>query len=618
MASRIGAERRWIVAERHPAADELAARLRTSPLIAQILLNRGLTAEDDCRNFLSPTLKLLHEPELLPGVCRAAQRIARAIASRENIVIYGDYDVDGITAVAILWHAIRRLGGNCDYYIPHRIEEGYGLNSAAVAELCQQGAKLLVSVDCGVTALESASVARQRGVDLIITDHHEFPVAASCIGPATGQRPGSAAQSQTVSPGRSWPGQVPPSLPDCHAIVHPRLPQDPAYPNPHLCGAGVAFKLAWAVGKAVSGSDRVTEDFRAFLMDALGLAALGTIADVVPLVGENRVIARFGLSTIAKSELTGVRALMASANLTGADVDSYHVGFVLAPRLNAAGRMGHARLAVELLTHASSDRAWEIAGYLESQNRRRQETERQILEAALQQASELRMDQADHHAIVLGAPGWHPGVIGIVASRIVDQFHKPAILVALQEEGVGQGSGRSISGFHLAEALAACGDCLESHGGHEMAAGLKLRTERFPEFRAAFLAHAQQVLAPEALMPSLHLDGLAELRAMDEALVSDLQRLGPFGQGNRRPVLCCRDVELAGPPRPVGRDGQHLQLYLRQNGTHRKAIAWRAGNWADRLRAGMKLDLAVEPSINEWNGQRLVEIEVRDLRPACP
>jgi len=621
--SRIGGNRRWIVAEPSDAAADLADRLKTSPLIAQILLNRGVTAECDCRDFLSPTLKLLHEPELLPGTALAAGRIANAIAEREKIVIYGDYDVDGITATAILWHAIRLLGGECDYYVPHRIDEGYGLNADAVAQICNNGARLIITVDCGVTAIEPALVARERGVDLIVTDHHEFqlPLPSGERAGVRGEKPESN-RASSVSAVNSTPltltlspvGEREPILPNCHSIVHPRLPGAPPYPNPHICGAGVAFKLAWAIGKAVSGSPKVSEPFRAFLLEAMALAALGTIADVVPLVGENRVLARFGLGSIRQSKLTGLRALIDSANLTGAEVDSFHVGFLLAPRLNAAGRMGHAQLAVEMLTTADEPRATEIATYLESQNKLRQQTEKHILEQALQQAADLRLDTGDNHAIVLGAPGWHAGVIGIVASRIVDRFHKPTIMVAINEDGLGQGSGRSISGFHLAHALDACTGCLESHGGHEMAAGLKVRVEKFEEFRAAFLSHAKQVLAPEALTPRLHLDALTELRSVNEALIRDLDRLGPFGQGNRKPLLCCRGVELAGTPRVVGKDGQHLQLYLRQNGVNMKAIAWRCADLLDRLKPGVKIDLAIEPTINEWNGMRTVEVEVKDLQ----
>jgi single-stranded-DNA-specific exonuclease len=364
----------------------------------------------------------------------------------------------------------------------------------------------------------------------------------------------------------------------------------------------------------MNGAAKVSEPFKQFLLEAMALAALGTIADVVPLVGENRVLARFGLGSIKNTQLTGLRALIDSANLTGENVDSFHVGFLLGPRLNAAGRMGHAKLAVEMLTTAGAERATEIATYLEQQNRLRQQTEKTILDAAIAQAQALKFDTDDHHAIVLGAAGWHPGVIGIVASRIVERFHKPTIMIAINEDGTAQGSGRSIAGFHLARALEACAAHLISHGGHEMAAGLKLRGEKLEDFRAAFLDHAKQTLASEALTPRLHLDALAELKLVNEALVRDLARLGPFGQGNRKPLLCCRGVELAGTPRVVGKDGQHLQLFLKQNGATMKAIAWRCADLLDRLKPGVKIDLAIEPTINEWNGMRRVEVEVKDLQ----
>jgi single-stranded-DNA-specific exonuclease len=562
------------------AAEALAGRLKVSRLVAQILLHRGVSDPAACESFLRPSLKSLHDPATIPGLPRAAERIAKAVRDQEKIVIYGDYDVDGITATAILWHAIRVLGGHAEFYVPHRIEEGYGLNAEAIGQICSDGAKLIITVDCGVTAVEPAKIARERGVDLIVTDHHE------------------------------WKDD---GFPDCFAIVHPRLPRegDP-YPNPHLCGAGVAFKLAWGIGTAMSGASRVSEEFRAFLLDATALAALGTIADVVPLVGENRVLAHFGLGGLTKTRLTGIRALIDSAGLTGQNLDSYDVGFLLAPRLNACGRMGHARLAVEMLTSADDAKAHEIAAYLESQNRQRQALERQILEQAEAMIAEQNLASDGSCALVLGREEWHPGVIGIVASRLVDRYHRPAVMVALNN-GHGQGSARSIAGFHLAHALQACTEHLESHGGHEMAAGLKLRTENFPAFQSAFCAHAKSTIAPEQLVPELRVDTLAELRQITEALVGDLARLGPFGHGNRRPVLCCRGVTVAAPPRRVGKAGDHLQLLVRQGETSLKCIAFGCGSLDTKLSPGTTVDLAVEPSINEYNGWRSVELAVKDV-----
>jgi single-stranded-DNA-specific exonuclease len=589
-------QRRWNIAPPHPAAADLASRLKTSPLIGQILLNRGLTEPDACQAFLRPVLAQLHPPEQLAGLTRAAERIARAIRDGEKIVIYGDYDVDGITATSILWHAIRTLGGTVDYYIPNRIDEGYGLNSEAVRQVCDQGAKLIITVDCGITAVEQAKVAAEKGVDLIITDHHEWH---------EGEQHGDGADASAAASA--------PHLPDCFVIVHPRLPLDGiAYPNPVLCGAGVAYKLAWGVGVAVCGSRKVSDEFRKFLLDATALTALGTVADVVPLVGENRSVTHFGLGGLKKSTLVGIRALIASAGLTGQNLDSFDVGFKLAPRLNACGRMGHAALAVEMLTTADEARAAEIATFLEGQNRQRQSIEKKILEQAFAQVAELKMDGDGQCGIVLGHEQWHPGVIGIVASRIVDKFHRPAVMVALQN-GHGQGSGRSISGFHLAKALHACSRHLESHGGHEMAAGLKVRSENFESFRQSFCEHAAAVLKPEQLVPELKLDAVAELSQFTEALVHDLQRLGPFGHGNRKPVLCCRGVEVA-TSRRVGQAGDHLQLHVRQGNTMIRGIAFGYGPMDSRLGPGTAVDLAVEPRINEFNGRRNVELEVKDVQ----
>jgi single-stranded-DNA-specific exonuclease len=587
--TRMAKRKRWTITEPDPRAAELAGRLKVSLVMAQVLLNRGMGDPDAARAFLRPTLSQLHDPSLLAGLDVVAERIARAVRDGQKIVVYGDYDVDGITATSILWHALRILGGNVDYYVPHRLEEGYGLNGDAVAEICDGGAGLIVTVDCGVTAVGPAAIAKERGVDLIITDHHEWR---------------ETADHQPV-------------LPDCYAVVHPRLPgaNGQPYPNPHLCGAGVAFKLAWGVGKAVAGAAKVSDVYRAFLLDATALAALGTIADVVPLVGENRALAAFGLSGLQASKLTGIRALIESAGLTGQSLDAYHVGFRLGPRLNAAGRMGHAKLAVEMLTDATPERARAVADYLEGQNRDRQATERKILDEAIAQAEQLGCGGDDCRGVVLGGVGWHPGVVGIVASRIVERFHRPAVLVGLNE-GQGQGSGRSVSGFHLAKALDACGEHLETYGGHEMAAGLKLRADRLGDFRAAFAEYAGRHLTPEQMSAEVRLEVSAPLPQVTAALVNDLARMGPFGQGNRRPLVCCRGVELAGPPRRVGKRAAHVQVRVKQGGTMLSCIAFNADAAWDDLRAGQRLDLAVEPQFNEYNGHVSVQLRVEDARPA--
>ena len=589
----------WNIAQPHPAMEELAAKLKSSPLLAQVLLNRGISEPADCAAFLRPSLKSLHEPFAIANLRFAAERIARAIRDKEKIVIYGDYDVDGITATSILWHAITLFGGVVDFYVPHRIDEGYGLNSDAITQVCDQGARLIITVDCGVTAIEQAKVAKARDVDLIISDHHEWK-----------ESHGGAVSAGEVPSAKADPTPI---LPDCYTIVHPRLGNDPVYPNPHLCGAGVAFKLAWGLGLVMSGGNKVSEEFRNFLVEATALAGLGTIADVVPLVGENRVLAHFGLGGLKQTKLRGLIALIDSAGLAGQKLDSYDVGFKLAPRLNACGRMGHARLAVEMLTKATESQAIEIATYLEQQNRARQAMEKKILDAALAQVEEQSFDHEDCHGIVLGAEGWHPGVIGIVASRIVDRFHRPTVMVALNN-GYGQGSGRSIAGFHLTKALEACREQLETFGGHEMAAGLKLKSENFNGFREAFGEHAKSVLPPESLVALVPLEGIATLGQMTAALVTDLHRLGPFGHANRKPLLACRGLEIAAIPRRVGKTGDHLQLQVRDATGSMKCIAFNYGAMFDQLGPGVKIELAVEPTINEFNGRSNVELEVKDLK----
>ncbi len=578
--------RRWIVRSPDPRAADLAAKLRTSPILAQILLNRGITEVDDAARFLRPSLTQLHAPALLANLPRAAERIAEAIRQRSRIVIFGDYDVDGITGTAILWHAIRLLGGDVGYYIPHRVEEGYGLKPEAMRAIRGKGAELIISVDCGITAIEAVKAACDDGAEVIVSDHHEWTPD-----PATG-------------------GAL---LPECHAVVHPRLPGHTPYPNPDLCGAGVALKLAWGVGLAMAGAEKVAADFRDFLVNATAMAALGTIADVVPLRGENRALAHFGLKHLVQSRLFGIQSLIASAGLAGKNLDSEHVAFRLAPRLNACGRMGHARLAVELMTDADEKRSAEIAQFLGAQNVERQRTERSILDQAIEQIKANGFDRDDCRGIVLGSEKWHPGVIGIVASRIVDRYHRPTVLVAMTN-GHGAGSGRSIAGFNLAEALLACGDHLEHHGGHAMAAGLGMASARLESFRTAFIDHANQRVSVDQLQPTLEIDAEATLREMTLPLVLEMQRLGPFGQGNRQPILACRGVEATAPAKPMGTTAAHASFYARADGATLRCIGFSRGSLVEWVRPGIRLDLAFVPIVNTYQNRQSVELHLRDIR----
>lgn len=566
----------WTISPAWPECAAAARRLGIHPLLAQVLHNRGVADPEVARTFLNPELKSLLAPETLPGAVEAADIIARKVRERQPIVIYGDYDVDGITATAILWHLLTLAGARVSFYVPHRLEEGYGVNAEALRQIRQDGADTVITVDCGITAVEQAKVAREIGLTLIVTDHH--------------------------SPG--------PTLPDADAIVHPTV--SGGYGNPNICGAGVAFKLAWAIARTLSQSERVKPEFRRFLIDATSLAALGTIADVVPLSGENRILARFGLLGVNDTRLTGLRALIESARLSDQKIDSEHVGFWLAPRLNAAGRMGHARLAVELLTLADASRAREIATYLEGQNRGRQSIERQILKEACEMIDAGGLAGDARRAIVLACEEWHAGVIGIVASRIVDRYCRPTVLISL-ENGQGQGSARSIRHFQMHQALAECSDHLEAFGGHAMAAGLRIRSERIGSFTERFVDLANRTLTCKDLEPSLRLDAEVGLNDLPDALVNELQRLQPFGMGNPKPKFASGMLQLAGEPRVVGKTGQHIQFALSDGRITRKAIAFNQKDSLQPLLDHRRCRVAFEPILDTYNGRTSVKFQVIDM-----
>ncbi len=569
---------RWRLAETATGAEQLAGQLRVHQIVAELLLRRGIGDPDEARKFLEPKLTHLHEPALLPGVDRAAQRILTAVRDDQPIVIYGDYDVDGITAAAILWHVLTSLGARVRTYVPHRIEEGYGLNCEAIKQIADDGSPLIISVDCGITAVEPANTARQAGVDLIITDHHEFN---------------------------------PQQLPDAYVLVHPRIAE--GYPFADLCGAGVAFKLAWHVARLHAGSDRVPDVMRDLLMDLLSFAALGTVADVVPLVDENRIITTYGLGQIKRTRFIGLNAMINAARLNEEKIDAYHVGFILGPRLNACGRMGHARDAVHLLTDAEDDEAQRIASFLTRENERRRATERKIVDEAKQMVIDRGFDQPDCLAIVLGNEGWHPGVLGIVASRLVDTFARPAVLLNY-ENNEAQGSARSIDGVSMHAALSHCAGHLTKFGGHAMAAGLSLPRDGVDAFREQFVEYVNAQIGPDDLTPVLHIDAACDLGDLTIDLVHQLDRMAPFGRANDAPVLCVRDVQVAQPPRRVGQNGAHLKFTVSHANRYTGAIAFGMGDLAGDLSAGAAIDVAFEPKINEWQGRRTAEMVVKDVR----
>jgi len=560
-----------------PDCEALARRLRVPLVIAQVLINRGLSLDGTGEAFLLPQLKDLHPPQLLPGASEAAARIVDAILAKTKIVLYGDYDVDGTTGVAILWHVLRQAGAEVSFYVPHRIDEGYGLNLEAVKRLVEDGAGMIVSVDCGITAVDIAKVLKDAGVTLIITDHHA-PHA---------------------------------DLPAAAVIVHPTV--GGTYPNPHLSGAGVAFKLAWAIAQRLGGADRVATEFRELLRELLPLAAIGTIADVVPLVGENRIIARHGLNALPSSSLPGVKLLIESAGLSNGKISGYDVGFKLAPRINAAGRMGHARLAVELFTRADADRAREIALYLEEHNRSRQATERQIAKQAYEMIEQGNLASDARRAIVLASPGWHAGVIGIVAARVVGRYHRPTVMIAVNN-GEGQGSARGIQHFDLADALSSCSRHLLAYGGHAMAAGLRIAADRVEAFTEAFVAEANNRLTGDDLVDKLRLDAQVPLIELTLPTAESLVGLGPFGIGNPKPKFATDWLDLAYEPRCVGAAQDHLQVSFQQNGTRIKGIGFGLGGVIEDLKQHRRCRVAFEPIINDFNGRRSVEMQILDFQ----
>lgn len=557
----------------------LSREAGVSPLVAQVLVNRGVTDATRARAFLDAKLNGLHDPARLPGVSEAADRVIRAVRAGKKIVIYGDYDVDGVCGTSILWACLKLAGADVGYYIPHRVEEGYGVNPDALRKIADElKADLVVTVDCGISAVAEARLARELGLEFIITDHHN-------------------------------PGD---SLPEADVIVHPRALGE-GYPCPDLCGAGVAFKLAWQICKGFGDGKKASPHLRDYLVRSLGLVALATVADVVPLVDENRLLVKHGLAGIEGSPSEGLKALMEVSGFLGKKkLTTGTVGFQLAPRINAAGRLQRAMRAVEMLTTGDPALAREIAAELNHHNAERQELERTIVAEAhsmIQAAGTI----GDRGAHVVGREGWHPGVIGIVASRLSETYHRPAIVVALGGEH-GQGSARSIAGFNLYEALKACSDGLTSFGGHPAAAGLRLPSGHFPAFAERFDYHCRERLTAEQKERVLHIDAEVRLGQLSIRVVEEVESLEPYGIGNPRPVFMASGVRLLGEPKVVGERKNHVQLRLSQGESVLKGIGWNLADKTKTLVPGTIFSVAFCPSINEWNGRREIQLEVKDFQ----
>lgn len=577
---------RWLVTPHDRGAiSRLSRELRCAPLLAQILASRGVETGAAAKSLLSTNIADLADPDTLPGASAAADRIVAALQSGRRITIYGDYDVDGITGTSILWHCLKLAGAQVDYYVPCRFEEGYGLNSEAIRQLhADDPQRLLVTVDCGIASLTEARLARELGLELIVTDHHTFAD----------------------------------TLPDAAAVVHPRLPEHPsAFTD--LCGAGVAFKVAWAVSQRLGDGRKASPRMRDFLKSAVALAALGTVGDVVPLRGENRIIVCYGLRALRESPLSGLTELVGVAGLKDKPtLTAEDIGFSLAPRINAAGRLGQARLAVELLTTENPQRASQIAQHFDELNKTRQSVERKMF----RQAKELVEGNAtclEQPALVLAHAEWHVGVIGIVAGRIAEHYARPTVLIAVDEQRqTGQGSGRTHGGFDLHAALTACREHLERFGGHRAAAGLHIRKAAIDKFRAAFVEHAAEATLAGCEEPALHVDAEVQLGDLTHRAVRELEALGPFGCEHRRPVLLASRVQLVDAPKRMGGGERHLSLRVRQGNSVLRCVAFGKGDWADEIAAcNSALSICFSPSLNAFNGYENVELQLIDWQPAA-
>lgn len=544
----------------------LSGELGLSEVLAQLLAKRGIVNAAEARRFMEGGLESLDSPWTLSGMEAAVKRIQQAACNQEPVVVYGDYDVDGICAVVIMLHCLQSLGCQAGYYIPDRFQEGYGLNPAAVEVLADKGYKLLISVDCGVNSLDEVKIAAARGMDVIVSDHH--------------------------NPGKS--------LPNCTALINPQLGSGPH--SGQLCGAGVAFYLARALG---------LEDVSLELhKECLGLAALATVADVVPLLGDNRILVKEGLKSLENSQSAGMQALLAESGLNGSALDAWHLGFVLAPRLNAAGRLANARAGVELLTTSDRSQAGKLAAALESLNQQRKAIEDSILNEAAAMLD--AKGQADYPAIVLAAREWHHGVLGITASRLCERFRKPVVMVGWDGRQ-GRGSARSIPGLNIFEALGANQDYLLRFGGHSMAAGLNIEYEQFAPFKKALLAWVEQSYLenPELRDHVIEIDGELEPASIDSKLVKELEMLKPFGTGNPRPLFALRGIEME-KTRLIGKQNEHFKSRIK--GQEVECIAFNGSHFMDWARGSYLLDLAGSLETNRFRGREQIQIKLTDLK----
>jgi len=557
--------KRWVVLEADEAeVREFGDKLNVPSLIARLLWRRGIRSTVEAQRFLEPDRDGYYDPYLMKDMDKTVARIREGIARRDKMMIYGDYDADGATSTSLLYLALRALDADVEYYIPDRFSEGYGLNSEAVRFIREQGFRLVITVDNGISAHEQAALAKELGLDLIVTDHHTPPE----------------------------------TLPDAYAILNPKQPGC-TYPDKMLAGVGVAFKLVQAL------YERVPVEF-------LDLAALGTVADLAPLVDENRLLTIYGLERMNQDPRPGIRALIDAANLSGKEIGAGHIGFSLGPRINASGRLDSATHAVELLTTDDPVRAGELARFLEERNTERQEIGERIFEEAAALV-ERNAHWLDGRVLVVPSEGWNEGVIGIVASRLVERYYRPTLMIALNGEGHGKSSARSIHGFDLYSALTRCSDLLGHYGGHKMAAGFSIQEENIEALRVRINEIAAEVLTDEDMRPKVDVDARLQLEEIDLGIVEQIERLAPYGFGNPSPRFSFHDLRVH-ETRVVGKDATHLQLKLKQADKQLSCIAFRRSEDQPFIESLSSIDIVGELQINEWNGRRDLQMLLGDWR----
>ncbi len=547
----------------------IAGQLGISSVLAGILIRRGYRNVDGVERFINPRSDLLNDPFLMKDMDAAAARVVEAVERRERVFIHGDYDVDGLTATAVLERVLGNLGLTVTHYVPNRLSEGYGVSREGILLAVKEEADLIITVDCGIVACEEIEFASAQDLDVIVTDHHE---------------PGT-------------------KLPEAVAVLDPKRP-DCSYPDEELAGIGVAFKLCQAVYRELGRDDRELDRY-------LDLVALGTIADVSPLIGENRIFVHRGLEVMRDRPNPAIGALLKAAGLSGKNLSANHIAFNLAPRINAVGRMGDSQKVVTFLTTESPDEAFVMADYLEQENRKRQKIDSRVLVEAKNMLTDF--DPERDWAIVLSSETWHPGVLGIVASRIVEHFYRPAVLIRIDEDGVGRGSARSIPSFHLYDALRSCRDLLIEYGGHQYAAGIRIRKENVEALRECLNRQARATLTPESLMKELRIDAEITFDDIGWDLVRDLKLTAPNGPANPKPLFLMRGIFVDGYPRVVGED--HLRMRVKQGERYIDAIGFSFGGLVETLSTTPgTIDMVFTLEENTWQGSTNLQARIRDIR----